>query len=77
MEKNNYQIYVEKRQKEVLLSTCTLHQAIGLLRHRKEHLSPECYEASCEMISLLFDLSYDEIDKAVDGEKYWISKIFG
>lgn len=72
MEKSNYEIYAEEKQKEALASTVTLQQAIGLLKSRKEYVSFECYEASCEMVSMLFDLSYDEVDQAVHNKKYWI-----
>ena len=72
MDKSNYEIYAEKKQKEALASTVTLQQAIELLKHRKEHMSNDYYEASCETVSILFNLSYDEVDRAVDGKEYWI-----
>ena len=72
MSKSNYEIYAEKKQKEVLSSTCTLEHAISVLKSKKEHCSKSCYEASCEMVSTLFNLSYNEIERAVEGQKYWI-----
>ena len=72
MSKNNYETYAEKKQKEILSSTCTLEQAISVLKSKKEYCSKSCYEASCEMVSTLFGLSYNEIDHAVEGQEYWI-----
>lgn len=72
MSKSNYEIYAKKKQKEALASTVTLQQAIELLKHRKEHVSNDYYEASCEIVAFLFNLSYDEVDRAVDGKEYWI-----
>lgn len=72
MGKSIYETYAEEKQEEVLKSTKTLQEAIEVLKYRKEHFRSVYYEASCETIADLFNLSYDEIDKAVDGEKYWI-----
>lgn len=72
MEKSNYEIYAEKKQKEALASTVTLQQAIELLKCRKGYVSNDYYEASCEIVSILFNLSYDEVDHAVNGKEYWI-----
>ena len=72
MGKSNYEIYAEKKQKEVLASTATLQQAIELLKHMKEHMSNDYYNASCDAISMLFNLSYEEVDRAVNGKEYWI-----
>ena len=35
MSKSNYEIYAEKKQKATLSSTCTLEQAISLLKSKK------------------------------------------
>lgn len=72
MKKSNYELYAEKKQKEALAETCTLEHAIAVLKSKKELLSKSYYDASCEMVATLFNLSYDEVDHAVDGQKFWI-----
>lgn len=72
MKKSNYEIYAEKKQKEVLSSTCTLEHAIMVLKSKKDYCSVPYYEASCEMVATLFNLSYDEVNHAVEGQQYWI-----
>ena len=72
MSKSNYEIYAEKKQKMTLSSTCTLEQAISVLKSKREHYSYSYYEASCEMVATLFNLSYDEVNHAVEGQQYWI-----
>lgn len=72
MSKSNYEIYAEKKQKEILNSTRTFQSAIEILKFRKAHFSAVYYESSCETVAELFDLSYDEVDQAVDGKEYWI-----
>lgn len=72
IKKSNYEIHAEKKQKEMLSSTCTLEQAISVLKSKKNYCSVSYYEASCEMVATLFGLSYDEINHAVEGQKYWI-----
>lgn len=72
MSKSNYEIYAEKKQKATLSSTCTLEQAISLLKSKKEYCSYTYYEASCEMVAILFNLSYNEVNHAVEGMEHWI-----
>lgn len=72
MSKNNYEIYAEKKQKATLSSTCTLEQAISVLKSKRKYCSHTYYEASCEMVATLFNLSYDEVNHAVEGQQYWI-----
>ena len=72
MSKSNYEIYAEKKQKTELSSTCTLEQAISVLKSKKEYCSFSYYEDSCEMVATLFNLSYDEVNHAVEGKEHWI-----
>ena len=72
MKKSNYEIYAEKKQKEVLASTCSFEHAISVLKSKKEYCSESYYEASCEMVATMFDLSYDEVNHAVEDKKFWI-----
>lgn len=72
MGKSNYEIYADKKQKEILESTCTLQAAIEKLKIIKVHFSHDYFEAACETIAKLYDLTYDELNNAVDGKEYWI-----
>lgn len=50
----------------------TLEQAISVLKSKKKYCSYTYYEASCEMVAILFNLSYDEVNHAVEGKEHWI-----
>ena len=73
MSKSNYEEHAEKKQPELLKSTVTLAQAISKLKLVKESFSTDYYEAACETFAELFNLTFDELDRAVSGQKYWIT----
>ena len=56
----------EEKKEKKFSSSCTLSVAIGLLRAQKEHLAPEQYEACCNMIATLFDISFSDTNRAVE-----------
>lgn len=73
MSKSNYEKYADQKQPEVLAATVTLSDAISNLKKVKKTFSSDYYEAACETIAQLFNLSFDELDRAVLGQKYWIT----
>jgi hypothetical protein len=73
MSKSIYEKYADEKQPKVLASTVTLSDAISNLKKIKETFSSDYYEAASETIAQLFNLSFEEIDRAVSGQEYWIT----
>lgn len=59
MSKSNYEKYAEVKQQELLHKERTLLQAI------------QCIDSAIDFVADLYDLSIDEVKRAMDGEEYW------
>lgn len=68
---NNYEKYATIKQQELLHKERTLSQAISCLRDRKRFASLQSIEDAIDCIADLYDLSVDEVRRAVDGNEYW------
>ena len=69
--KSNYEIYAEKRQKELLQEMRPFAICLAHLKSNKMHFSKEYLEAQIELVSSLFDLTFEEVNRAVNGQEYW------
>lgn len=75
MSKNNYEKYAEVKQQELLHKERNLQQAISCLRYRRKFASLQCIDSAIDFIADLYDLSIDEVKRAMDGEEYWLMDI--
>lgn len=71
MSKSNYEIYAEKRQKEILQEKRPFALCLVHLKNNKKHFSKEYLEAQIDLVSSLFDLTFEEVNRAVDNQEYW------
>lgn len=71
MSKSNYEIYAEKRQKELLQEMRPFAICLAHLKSNKMRFSKEYLEAQIELVSSLFDLTFEEVNRAVNGQEYW------
>lgn len=71
MSKSNYEIYAEVKQQELLHKERSLQQAINCLRDRRRFASLQSIDSAIDFIADLYDLSIDEVKRAMDGEEYW------
>ena len=71
MSKSNYEKYATVKQQELLHKERTLSQAISCLRDRKRFSSLQSIDDAIDFIADLYDLSADEVRRAMDGEEYW------
>lgn len=71
MEKSNYEIYAEQRQKELLQEKRSLNHCILWLKHNKETFSDPYIESQIELVASVFGLQINEVERAMNGEKYW------
>lgn len=71
MSQSNYEKYAEIKQQELLYKERTLSQAINCLRDRKRFASLQCIDSVIDFVADLYDLSIDEVKRAMDGEEYW------
>lgn len=69
--KSNYERYAEVKQQELLNKERSLQQAISCLRDRKKFASSQHIDNAIDFIADLYDLSIDEVKRAMDGEEYW------
>ena len=69
--KSNYEKYAEIKQQELLQKGRSLQQAISCLQDRKKFTSLQCIDNVIDFIADLYDLSSDEVKRAMDGEEYW------
>lgn len=69
--KNNYEKYAEVKQQELLRKEINLQQAISCLRDRQKFASLQFIDDAIDFIADLYDLSIDEVKRAMDGEEYW------
>lgn len=68
---NNYEKYATVKQQELLHKERTLSQAISCLRDRKRFASLQSIEDAIDFIADLYNLSVDEVRRAVDEDEYW------
>lgn len=71
MSKSNYEKYAEVKQQELLHKERNLQQAISCLRYRRKFASLQCIDSAIDFVADLYDLSIDEVKRAMDGEEYW------
>lgn len=71
MSKSNYENYAETKQQELLHTERSLLQAISCLRARQKFASLQCMDDAIDFVADLYDLSIDEVKRAVNGEEYW------
>lgn len=71
MNKSNYEKYAVVKQQELLHKERNLQQAISCLRDRKRFASLQCMDSAIDFVADLYDLSIDEVKRAVGGEEYW------
>ena len=69
--KSNYEKYAEAKQPKLLHKGRTLQQAISCLKNRQKFASLQSIDSAIDFIADLYDLSIDEIKRAMAGEKYW------
>lgn len=71
MSQSNYEKYAVIKQQELLHKERNLQQAISCLRDRRKFASLQSIDSSIDFVADLYDLSIDEIKRAMDGEEYW------
>ena len=71
MSKSNYEKYAEVKQQELLHKERNLQQAISCLRYRRRFTSLQYIDSAIDFVADLYDLSIDEVKRAMDGEEYW------
>lgn len=71
MSKSNYEKYAEVRQRELLHKERSLQQAISCLRDKQRFASLQCIDSAIDFVADLYDLSIDEVKRAMNGEEYW------
>lgn len=71
VKKNNYEKYATVKQQELLRKEINLQQAISCLRDRQKFASLQFIDDAIDFIADLYDLSIDEVKRAMDGEEYW------
>ena len=69
--KSNYEKYAAIKQQELLHKERNLQQAISCLRDKKRFASSQFIDNAIDFIADLYDLSSDEVKRAMDGEEYW------
>ena len=71
MSKSNYEKYAKVKQQELLQKDRSLQQAISCLRDRQKFASLQCIDSAIDFVADLYDISIDEMKRAMDGEEYW------
>lgn len=71
MSQSNYEKYAVIKQQELLHKERNLQQAISCLRDRRKFASLQPIDSAIDFVADLYDLSIDEIKRAMDGEEYW------
>ena len=71
MNKSNYEKYAATKQQELLRKERTLQQAISCLRDRQKFASLQCIDSAIDFVADLYDLSIDEVKRAMDGKEHW------
>ena len=73
MNQNNYEKYAVVKQQELLHKERNLQQAISCLRDKRKFASLQSIDSAIDFIADLYDLSIDEVKRAMDGEEYFHS----
>lgn len=71
MGKSNYEKYAEIKQQELLHKERNLQQAISCLRDKRKFTSLQSIDSAIDFVADLYDLSIDDVRRAMDGEEYW------
>lgn len=71
MSQNDYERYASVKQQELLHKERNLQQAISCLRDRQKFASLQYIDSAIDFIADLYDLSSDEVKRAMDEEEYW------
>lgn len=71
MGKSNYEKNAETKQQELLHKERNLQQAISCLRDKRKFTSSQFINSAIDFVADLYDLSIDEVKRAMDGEEYW------
>lgn len=71
MGKSNYEKYAETKQQELLHKERNLQQAISCLNDKRKFASLKSIDSAIDFVADLYDLSIDEVMRAMDGEEYW------
>ena len=71
MGKSNYEKYAIIKQQELLHKERNLRQATSCLRDRRKVASLQCIDSAIDFVADLYDLSIDEVKRALDEEEYW------
>lgn len=71
MSQSNYEKYAVVKQQGLLHKERNLQQAISCLRNRKKFVSLQSIDSAIDFVADLYDLSIDEVKRAMDGEEYW------
>ncbi len=71
VKKSNYEKYATVKQQELLRKEINLQQAINCLRDRQKFASLQFIDDAIDFVADLYDLSIDEVRRAMDGEEYW------
>ena len=71
MSKSNYEKYAEVKQQELLNEQRNLQQSIDCLKNRQKFASLQSIDDAIDFIADLYDLSADEVKRAMDREEYW------
>ena len=71
MSQNNYEKYAVVKHQDLLRKERNLQQAISCLRYRRTFASLQSIDSAIDFVADLYDLSIDEVKRAMDGEEYW------
>lgn len=71
MSKSNYEKHAEVKQQELLNKQRNLQQAINCLKNRQKFASSQYMDSAIDFVADLYDLSIDELKRAMDGKEYW------
>lgn len=71
MSKSNYEKYAVVKQQELLHKERNLQEAISCLKDRRKFVSSQFIDNAIDFVADLYDLSIDEVKRAMDGEEYW------
>lgn len=71
MSKSNYEKYAIVKQQELLHKERNLQQAISCLRDKQRFASLQCIDSAIDFVADLYDVSVNEIKRALNGEEYW------
>lgn len=71
MGQSNYEKYAVVKQDELLHKERDLQQAIDCLRNRRRFAASRSIDDEVDFVADLYNLSHDEIWRAMEGEEYW------